>query len=70
LLKLKNSSFKDDLRPLDERCNCYVCRNYTRSYLHHLVKFKEINAAILLSLHNIAYLHNLVESIKKEILEK
>ena len=69
LLKIRNAKYRKDLSPLDPECNCYTCRNFTRAYLHHLVREWEINAAILLSLHNIAFLHRLVENIKKEILE-
>ncbi len=70
LIKLRNSKYKDDLWPIDKECNCYTCRNFSRAYLHHLVKQNEINASILISLHNIAFLHKKVESIKKYILEK
>ena len=67
-IKLKNAKYFDDKNPIDETCNCYVCKNYTRSYLHHLVKENEMLWSILLSLHNIAYLHQLVEKIQEEIL--
>ncbi len=67
-LKIKNSRFKNDFRPLSEDCNCYVCRTHTRAYLHHLVRENEITAANLLSLHNIAYLHKIVEDLKIWIL--
>ncbi len=67
-IKLKNSKFKNDYWPISNDCNCYVCRNHTRAYIHHLVKENEITASILLSLHNIAYLHKIVEDIKKGIL--
>ena len=70
LVKLRNSKYKDDLWPIDSNCSCYTCRNFSRAYLHHLVKLNEINASILISLHNIAFLHSKVESIKKHILEK
>lgn len=68
-IKLKNSCFKEDLSPIDPNCNCYVCKNYTKAYLHHLIKEKEMLWWILVSLHNIAYLHQLVENIKKDILK-
>ena len=70
LLKLRNAKYREDFRPIDESCGCYTCRTFTRAYLHHLIRENEINASILLSLHNIAYLHRLVEDIKKEILEE
>ena len=66
-IKLKNSIYFDDFNPIDKNCNCYVCKNYSRSYLHHLVKEKEMLGGILISLHNIAYLHQLVEKIRYDL---
>lgn len=68
-IKLKNSGFKDDMSKLDSTCQCYTCRTFTKSYLHHLIKENEMLGATLLSLHNIAYLHCLLEDRKKDILE-
>ena len=67
-VKLKNAKYFDDPNPIDETCNCYVCKNYSRSYLHHLVKENEMLWWILISLHNIAYLHQLVEKEREKIL--
>ncbi len=67
-VKLKNAQYKEDYSPIDSKCNCYVCKNYTKSYLHHLIKEKEMLGGILISLHNIAYLHQLVEQIREEIM--
>lgn len=67
-IKLKNACYKQDKKPIDETCNCYVCKNYTRSYLHHLVKENEMLAGSLISLHNIAYLHQVVEKERERIL--
>ena len=60
-IKLKNACHFSSNEPIDRNCNCYVCKNYSRSYLHHLVKENEMLAGTLISLHNIAYLHQLVE---------
>ena len=68
-VKLKNSTCREDFSALSSDCNCYVCKNYTKAYLHHLVRENEMLWAILISLHNIAYLHQLVEKIKMEISE-
>lgn len=68
-IKLSNAQYRDDHTPLDPDSDCIVSRNYTKAYLHHLVRENEMLAWTLLSLHNIWYLHNLVETIKKEILE-
>ena len=69
-IKLKNACYKQDPKPIDENCNCYVCQHYSRAYLHHLVKEKEMLAWSLISLHNIAYLHQVVEKERKKILDK
>lgn len=68
-IKLSNAKYKNDHTPLDPESDCITSRNYTKAYLHHLVHENEMLAGTLLSLHNIWYLHNLVETIKKEILE-
>lgn len=66
-LKLKQVQYRDDQWPLSEWCGCYTCKNYTRAYLHHLVRESEMLWWSLLSLHNIAMLHQLCEDIREEI---
>lgn len=67
-LKLSNAPFRDDFTPLDPSCWCYTCKKFTRAYLHHLCREWEMLWWILLSLHNIAYLHQLCENIRNGIL--
>lgn len=67
IIKIKNSEYKNDLSKLTKECQCFTCKNFTRSYLHHLVKENEMLWSTLLSLHNIAYLHNIIENIKENI---
>lgn len=67
-LKIWNSRFKTDFWPLDPKCKCHTCQNFSRAYLHHLFKQWEMLSSILLSLHNISFLHNLVEEIREDIL--
>jgi queuine tRNA-ribosyltransferase len=55
-LNLRNARFAHDLRPLDEACDCYACRTFTRAYVRHLVLQKEILGAQLLSQHNLRVL--------------
>ena len=55
-IKLRNAKHKHDLRPLDESCDCYCCRNFSRAYLHHLQKVNEILGARLNTIHNLHYL--------------
>ncbi|MEY4625621.1 MAG: hypothetical protein RL061_1146 [Pseudomonadota bacterium] len=63
-LKLRNATFKEDTRPLDPTCTCYTCRNFTRSYLHHLQKANEILGSQLNTIHNIHYYLNLMSEIR------
>ena len=63
-VKIRNSKYKDDLRPLDPTCNCYACRNFTRAYLHHLQKVNEILGARLNTIHNLHYYLNLMQEMR------
>lgn len=69
ILKLRNSRYKDDMRPVEEDCECYTCRNYTRSYLKHLDNCKEILGLRLNTIHNLYYYHNLMVKIRDSIRE-
>ena len=68
-LKLRNATFKNDLKPLDGTCSCYTCKNFSRAYLYHLQKVNEILGAQLNTIHNIHYYLNLMTEIR-ESLEK
>jgi len=57
---IKNKEFEADFSPLDEKCDCWTCRNHTRAYIRHLYRAQEANAAMLLSIHNIHFLVNLM----------
>jgi len=66
-VNLRNSCYTEDFTPLDAECDCYCCRNFTRSYLRHLVMAKEILAATLISIHNIAFLTDLMAGARAAI---
>jgi queuine tRNA-ribosyltransferase len=66
---IKNKEFERDFQPLDAKCDCYTCRNYTRAYLRHLIKANEILGLRLLSIHNLSYLMRLTENIRKALRE-
>ena len=66
---IRNAIYKDDFRPIDEECDCYTCKHYTRAYLRHLINADEMLGAELLSIHNIRHLIRLTEDIKKAIWE-
>ena len=63
-LKIKNARYKTDLRPLDETCTCYTCRNFSRSYLHHLHKMGEMLGAQLNTIHNLHYYLQLMQDLR------
>jgi len=69
ILKLRNARYKDDMRPIDEDCKCYTCRNFTRSYLKHLDNCKEILGLRLNTIHNLYYYHDLMVKIRQSIQE-
>jgi queuine tRNA-ribosyltransferase len=66
-LKIKNARYKDDQSPLDETCSCYCCTNFSRAYLHHLHRSKEILGARLNTIHNLHYYLNLMQEIRDAI---
>jgi queuine tRNA-ribosyltransferase len=66
-VKIKNAGYRLDLRPLDEQCNCYTCRNFTRSYLHHLHRIGEILGARLNTIHNLFYYQELMQGLRRAI---
>ena len=68
-INIKNKRYTKDFTPLDEKCSCYTCRNYTKSYLKHLYKSKEILSSILLTIHNLYFLHNLINEARNAIIE-
>ena len=68
-VNISNAKFRDDVRPIDESCNCYTCKNHSRAYMHHLFKAGEINACTLASIHNEYFIVSLVDEIRKSLNE-
>jgi queuine tRNA-ribosyltransferase len=66
-IKIKNARYKDDTGPLDPSCDCYCCRNFSRAYLHHLHRAKEILGARLNTIHNLHYYLNLMQEMRDAI---
>ena len=64
---IKNSRHREDQAPVDERCGCYTCRNYSRAYLRHLFVSREILAYHLNTIHNLYYYLNLMQEIREAI---
>lgn len=66
-VKIRNSRYKNDTRPLDESCECYTCRNFSRAYLHHLDRCGEILGARLNTIHNLHYYQDLMAGLRRAI---
>lgn len=68
-INIKNAKYKEDFTPLDNECDCYTCKNFTKAYVRYLITSKEVNGGRLLSIHNIRFLIKLTEDIRKSIRE-
>ena len=66
-LNLRNAKHAEDSAPLDERCTCQTCANYSRAYLHHLIKAGEILGAMLMTEHNLSFYQQLMQAIRDAI---
>ena len=66
-LVIRNKTYERDFTPIDDECDCYACKNYTRAYIRHLIKCNEILGFRLLSIHNIKFLTNLMDRVRIEI---
>jgi queuine tRNA-ribosyltransferase len=66
-IKIKNAQYRLDTRPLDEECSCYTCQHFSRAYLHHLHRLKEILGARLNTIHNLHYYQQLMGEIRAAI---
>ncbi len=69
MMALKNEKFRLDQRPIEPECSCFVCQNYTRSYLRHLFKAKEILGPMLVTEHNLYFLYNFMKRIRQALKE-
>jgi queuine tRNA-ribosyltransferase len=68
-LVVRNAESARDFSPLDEECDCYACRNFSRAYIRHLFKAQEILGAQLASIHNLRFLTRLMEQVRQAIRE-
>lgn len=66
-LVIKNACHQDDMRPVDENCSCYTCRNFSRAYLRHLYMAREILSSTLNTIHNLHYYVNLMTEIRQAL---
>ena len=68
-LVVRNKTYAEDFRPIDERCGCYTCRNFSRAYIRHLIKAEEHYALRLITSHNLYFLLDLARQIRQAIAE-
>ena len=68
-LVIKNAQYEHDFHPIDEHCNCYTCRNYSRAYIRHLVRVNEIFGLRLLTIHNLHFLIDFMKQMRQSIME-
>ena len=66
---IRNAQYKDDMRPIDESCDCYACRHFSRAYMRHLFMAGEILGARLATIHNLRYLCTVMEALRLAIEE-
>ena len=66
-INLKNAKYKEDFTPIDETCDCYCCKNYTKAYIRHLVTLDEMLGSQLLSIHNLRFLIKITEDLRESI---
>lgn len=69
-INITNAKFADDNTPLDETCSCPGCTSYSKAYLHHLVKSKEILGSMLMTWHNLQFYQDLMQAMREAIAEK
>ena len=66
---IRNTKFRNDFKPIEEDCECYTCKNYSRAYIAHLFHGKEMLAGTLASIHNLYFIVNLVKKIRQSIMD-
>lgn len=63
---IKNAKYAKDFTPIDENCDCYTCKNYTRAYVRHLLRTEETFGLRLTSYHNLRFLIKLMEDVRRD----
>ena len=66
--RIRNAKYKDDMSPIDKKCGCYTCQNYSISYIKHLDRCNEILAARLMTIHNVYFYQNLMRQLRTAII--
>lgn len=66
-LVVRNAEYSEDFMPMDDECDCYACKNFSRAYIRHLIKAGEILGGRLTTIHNLRFLQNLMSKIREAI---
>jgi queuine tRNA-ribosyltransferase len=66
VMRIKNAKYANDLRPIDSKCDCEVCKRYSRAYIHHLLRIGEATGMTLSSIHNLRYYQRLIENLQNQ----
>ena len=66
---LTNGAYRRDFNPIDDTCDCYTCQNYSRAYVHHLLRSKEMVASTLTTIHNERYIIRLIDRVRDSIVD-
>lgn len=69
VVRIRNAVHKQDPEPIDPECGCYTCQHFSRAYLHHLDRCREMLACTLMSIHNLHFYHELMAALRKRISE-
>ncbi|MCK5393678.1 MAG: tRNA-guanine transglycosylase, partial [Candidatus Omnitrophica bacterium] len=64
---VRNALYTNDISPLDQECQCYVCKNYSRAYLRHLINVKEMLGVQLVSYHNVFWYKTFMDQIRESL---
>jgi queuine tRNA-ribosyltransferase len=68
-LNIRNAAYAGDNYPIDEKCGCYACRNFSRAYIRHLIKSREILGIRLTTIHNLYYITHLMSAMRRAVIE-
>ena len=66
-INIRNARWKEEAAPVDPTCNCYTCRHFSAAYLHHLFRAEELLAYTLATIHNLTFMHNFMERVRKSL---
>ena len=67
-INIRNSQFKEDSQPIDPQCGCRSCIKYSRAYVHHLVKAREILGVMILTNHNVTFYQDIISDLREAII--